>query len=179
MRGSLKGSVEQGHGQTTAASESSGAYLGEHQALKTFLIIVFIILPACGIFHLLRMYSFARGAVRADATVIGHEETTQEVQIRRGGLSRSRLFRYPKVRFSSADGQTHTVTLRDERPRADRGDPKKLTILYPKARPERARIAHWRARYALAIFWFLPAVAVVLALLGFTIQYYAVKFSGP
>jgi hypothetical protein len=69
-------------------------------------------------------------------------------------------------------------SLRDERPKADRGDPNKLTILYPKARPERARIAHWRARYTLVIFWFLPALAVLLALLGFTIQYYAAKLSG-
>jgi hypothetical protein len=33
-------------------------------------------------------------------------------------------------------------------------------------RPKKARIAHWRARYALVLMWFLPAVAVLLFLLG-------------
>lgn len=35
-----------------------------------------------------------------------------------------------------------------------------------RGRPKKARIAHWRARYALVLMWFLPAVAVLVFLLG-------------
>lgn len=148
----------------------------EHATLKLFLLIVFVILPACGIFHCFQVARFARGAVYIKANVIGHEEETREVELSRNGLSRSRLFRYPIVRFIDKDGKTHTVTLKDERPEADQSDPKKIGILYPRNRPKQARIAHWRARYVLPVLWFFPALFVLLALLGFTIEHHARTF---
>lgn len=135
--------------------------------MKTFLIIVFAVLPACGLIHVLRTYLFARTALRTNAKIIGYDEQEKEVAVRTGGLTRTRVFRFPIVRFKTRAGATHTVTMRDERPKADRASENEIAIIYPKNNPKRARIAHWHALYALPFFWFAPALAILIALLFF------------
>ena len=113
--------------------------------------------------------------VRAKATVVGIEERTTEAELKIGGLSRTSLVRRPTVRFSSDGGKNHTVTLRDELPTPGGTDPDELLVIYPFGDPERAQLADSRVRYTWPLFWFLPALAVLLALFGFTLQYYATR----
>lgn len=142
---------------------------------NAFLILVFVILPACGIVHLLRVRRRLRDFVRAKAAVVGFEEFTTEAELRIGGLSRTRLVRRPMVRFGSDGGKIHTVTLRDELHMPGGTDPKALLVIYPYGHPERAQLADARVRYTWPLFWFLPALAVLLAVVGFTLQYYATR----
>ncbi len=143
--------------------------------LSAFLILVFVILPACGVVHWLRVRRQLHDFVRAKAAVVGIEEFTTEAELRLGGLSRTRLVRRPMVRFSSDGGKIHTVTLQDELPKSGGPDPKALLVIYPHGHPERAQLADPRVRYTWPILWFLPALAVLLAVAGFTLQYYATR----
>lgn len=143
--------------------------------LNAFLILVFVILPACGIVHLLQVRQRLRVFVRARAAVVGVEEFTTEAELKIGGLSRTRLVRRPMVRFSTQGGKNHTVTLRDEFPTPGKPDPKSLLVIFPHGHPERAQLADARVRYTWPLLWFLPALAVLLAAAGFTLQYYATR----
>ena len=136
----------------------------------------FGLLPTCGVVHLLRVYWFARDAVRVTANVVGNHGEIRDVELSHNGLPRSRVFRYPIVRFCGNTGATHTVTLRDERPKADRADPDHIKLIYPNAHPDRARIAHWHARYAIPLFFVLPALSVLIFLLMVTIAHHARQF---
>ena len=141
--------------------------------LKAFLILVFGVLPALGFVHLLRMLLLGRHGIRVRAKVVGFEEHETEAELRGNGLSRTRRVRQPIVTFTDTRGTPRTLTLPDERPKADRADPNTLLIVYPKRHPDQARIAHWHARYALVLLWFLPALAVLVFLLGAVLIHYA------
>ncbi len=143
--------------------------------LSAFLILVFVILPACGVVHLLRVRRRLRDFVRVRAAVVGFEEFSTEAELKLGGLSRTRLVRCPIVRFSSNGGKNRTVTLRDELPTPGGTDPMALLIIHPFGHPERAQLADSRVRYSWPLLWFLPALAVLLAVVGFTLQYYATR----
>lgn len=140
-----------------------------------FLILVFGVLPACGLIHLLRVRRRLRDFVRAKAAIVGFEERTVEAELRVGGPSRTRLVRRPAVRFKGGGGSDHTLTLQDELPKPGEADPKALVVIYPRGHPERAQLADSRVRYTWPLFWFMPALAVLLAMLGFTLQYYATR----
>ncbi len=139
--------------------------------MKTFLIIVFCVLPLCGLIHVLRTYLFARDVVRTSAKIIGYDEVQGEESLlhQYSFGYRARVYRYPIIRFKTQAGTTHTVTLQDERPRGDRTNTNEVTVVYPRENPARARIAHWHARYVLPLFWFAPALAILVVLLLFTL----------
>ena len=146
--------------------------------MTAILLVIFVLLPGCGIIHALRVHAFARQCVRMTAAVTGYKDDPRQTRIRKDGLSQVRRIRYPIVRLCSRDGAQHTVTLKDARPRADRGDSDTIEVIFPEGRPDLARVAHWRARYAWPLFWFLPALWALVFMLCVVMAYYAEKLVG-
>ena len=99
--------------------------------------------------------------VRVQGTIIDYAAVSES---RENGPGYS-TFHFPVVRFRDAGGKTHTVTLSvSERPVAE-NKRKSVKVIYPKDKPDAARIANFGSLWLLPLVFFAPAL-ILVALVG-------------
>ena len=124
-------------------------------------LTIFVFLPAIGAIFALRSIWLLREGVRVQGTIIDYEVVSES---RQNGPGYS-TFHFPVVQFRAAGGKTHKVTMSaSERPVAE-NKRKPVNVIYPKGKPEAARIANFGSLWLLPLVFCAPAL-ILAALVG-------------
>ena len=124
-------------------------------------LTIFVLLPAIGAIFAFRSMRLLQHGVRVQGSIIDYKVVSES---RENGPGYS-TFHYPVVRFRDAGGQTHTVTMSvSERPVAE-NKRKPVKVIYPKGKPDAARIANFGSLWLLPLVFVAPGLTLA-ALVG-------------
>ena len=119
-------------------------------------LTIFVFLPLIGAIFAFRSIRLLQHGVRVSGTITNYAVLSS---------SRHSKQHYPIVCFCDAAGETHTVTMSvSERPVAEHKR-KPVKVIYPKDKPEAARIANFGSLWLLPLVFFAPAL-ILVALVG-------------
>jgi len=117
-------------------------------------LVIFGLLPAIGGVLAIRSILLLRHGVRVAGTILDYE-----VQSRSGSGSRGHaVYHFPIVRYRDHKGKTHTQTMTVSDTPVDAAARKPVRMIYPRGRPEAARIENYWSLWLLPIVLCTPAV---------------------
>lgn len=117
-------------------------------------LVIFGLLPAIGGIFAIRSILLLRHGVRIPGTIIDYAVQSQS-RIRGNGYAE---YRFPVVRYRDTNGKTHTRTMTVSATPVAPADRKPVRMIYPKRRPEAARIENFWSLWILPIVFCTPAV---------------------
>ena len=122
-------------------------------------LTIFVFLPAIGVIFAFRSIRLLLQGVRVPGAITDYSVVSEMTDS--GG---ERTQHYPMVNFRDAEGKEHTVTMSvSERPVAE-NKRKPVKVIYPKDKPEAARIVNFGSLWLLPMVFFAPAL--ILAMLA-------------
>lgn len=123
-------------------------------------LTIFVFLPLIGAIFAFRSIRLLQHGVRVPGTIIGYFVTNEM----NSGWGIITMY-YPKVTFQDATGDMHTVTMSVSQQRVAKTKSKSVTVIYPKDKPDAARIANFGSLWLLPLVFFAPAL-ILVALVG-------------
>lgn len=117
-------------------------------------LTVFVILPAIGAVFALRSMWLMQNGVRVSGTIIDYKVVTES---RQNGPGYS-THHFPVVRYQDAHGGTYTETMSASDRPVPQDKRKPVRMIYPKGKPEAARIENFTSLWLLPLIFCCPAL---------------------
>jgi Protein of unknown function (DUF3592) len=117
-------------------------------------LTIFVILPAIGAVFALRSIWLIQNGVRVPGTIVDYKVVTES---RENGPGHS-TYHFPVVRFSDTRGRSYTETMATSDKPSPPNKRKPVRMIYPKNKPEAARIENFSSLWLLPIIFCCPAL---------------------
>ena len=120
--------------------------------MNWFLLIVFGILPFIGSLFAFRTIWLMKYGERVPGRISGYE------RVRAG--EHNKIFHMPIVEFRDSDGKKHKITMQLSETRNRSGKSESVRVIYPKGKPQAARLERFASLWLIPLFLCGPAIVL-------------------
>lgn len=136
--------------------------------MNWFLLIIFGILPFVGALFAFRTWHLLRYGERVTGTITSYERVR--------GTEHRKTFYMPTVGICDSNGNAHTITMRMSETPDRSGKHESLTVIYPKGKPETARLKRFASLWLIPLFLCGPAI-VLGTIFGGHLLWFPISFA--